>query len=119
MSNLKEFTVEEVKENNGSGGKPLWVIIDSKVYDVTDFTHPGGKDVYLTKFGEDRKEDFEGAHKNMYEEAKKKQIGIIKKSGFCHGGECTLGQVLLHGIGALLVIGAATAGYLIWKKNKK
>lgn len=38
---LKEFSVEEVAKHNKDGD--LWIIIDSKVYDITKFAslHPG------------------------------------------------------------------------------
>ncbi len=41
----KTFTREEVAKNNTE--ESLWLIIDSNVYDVTDFidAHPGGEAV--------------------------------------------------------------------------
>jgi cytochrome b involved in lipid metabolism len=45
-SNLKFITLDELRENNGKDGKPYWILIDGKVYDVTNYNHPGGKEVW-------------------------------------------------------------------------
>jgi len=77
-----EYSLEELKENCGENGKRLWVLIDGKIYDVTDFNHPGGVNVYKEKIGEDRADDFEKAHSpysNAPNERTKYFIGVLKK----------------------------------------
>ena len=42
----RKFTdLNEIFENNTKDS--LWLLIDSKVYDVTNYHHPGGKQVHL------------------------------------------------------------------------
>jgi len=37
--------MKDLLNNNGEDGKLLWVMIHSKIYDLTTFKHPGGRDV--------------------------------------------------------------------------
>lgn len=79
-SKPNEFTIDEIKENDGSEGKRLWVLIHGKVYDVTDFKHPGGRDAFLEDHGDDRKEDFDSIHtEKAKQQALKYYIGNLKK----------------------------------------
>jgi alkylation response protein AidB-like acyl-CoA dehydrogenase len=82
---LKEYTREEVEKHN----KPddLWIIIDSKVYDVTRFKnlHPGGVSVFLGEDigGQDTTEQFYGLHRHevlLRPQYARLQIGTIKDS---------------------------------------
>ena len=41
----KKFTLDELKFIDGKNGNRLFVLIHGKVYDVTDFDHPGDKEV--------------------------------------------------------------------------
>ena len=43
----KKFNLEELKLFDGKDGKRLYVLIHGKVYDVTDFDHPGGSEVFI------------------------------------------------------------------------
>ena len=46
----KQFTdLNEIFEHNTK--ESLWLLIDSKVYDVTNFKHPGGKQILLQNAG--------------------------------------------------------------------
>jgi len=40
------INLEELKQNNGKNGNPLWVLIDGLVYDLTFYDHPGGIEVF-------------------------------------------------------------------------
>ena len=43
---LKVFTeLNDIFEHNTK--ESLWLLIEGKVYDVTDFKHPGGKQILL------------------------------------------------------------------------
>ncbi|GLT68609.1 hypothetical protein SLA2020_408210 [Shorea laevis] len=55
----KVFTLAQVSEHNGP--KDCWLIINGKVYDVTNFLedHPGGDEVLLSATGKDATDDFE------------------------------------------------------------
>ncbi len=57
------FTRVEVAENNTEGS--LWFVIDSKVYDVTDFldAHPGGEAVLKQVAGQDATDAFYNLHR--------------------------------------------------------
>ncbi|KAF9223846.1 acyl-CoA dehydrogenase NM domain-like protein [Gyrodon lividus] len=80
---LKEFTLEEVAQHN----KPddLWVIIDVKVYNISQFKdlHPGGIAVLIDEevAGKDATDAFYGLHRHEVLEGlqyKRLQIGTIK-----------------------------------------
>jgi len=60
---VKVITYKELIENNGEPGKRLWILISDKVYDVTNFPHPGGVHLYKEKFGKDRFADFNSVHR--------------------------------------------------------
>ena len=59
----REISKEEVSENNNADN--LWCIIDSKIYDLTDFAdaHPGGATVLLQVAGQDATSDFFNLHR--------------------------------------------------------
>ncbi|KAJ9602466.1 hypothetical protein H2200_013009 [Cladophialophora chaetospira] len=59
----REISKEEVSQNNNADS--LWCIIDSKVYDLTDFAdaHPGGITVLLQVAGQDATADFFNLHR--------------------------------------------------------
>ncbi|EIN10183.1 acyl-CoA dehydrogenase [Punctularia strigosozonata HHB-11173 SS5] len=63
---LKIFSAEEVAKHNKEGD--LWIIIDSKVYDLSRFAtlHPGGAAVLLhrTVAGQDATDAFFGLHRH-------------------------------------------------------
>lgn len=82
MSDLKEYTVEEVAKHN----KPedLWVIIDDHVYDLTEFQeiHPGGKKILARQAGKDASKQFKRYHDKervMKKFGEKRRIGKVKK----------------------------------------
>ena len=44
----REFVLkEEFEKNDGTNGRRLWILINNIVYDVTDFNHPPGKEVFM------------------------------------------------------------------------
>ncbi|KAG7096522.1 hypothetical protein E1B28_003951 [Marasmius oreades] len=83
MSEQREFTIEEVAQHNTEGD--LWIIIDSKVYDVTRFakTHPGGSNVLYAEgiAGKDATDTFFGLHRHevlLRPHNARLQIGVIR-----------------------------------------
>ncbi|KAL1007246.1 hypothetical protein UPYG_G00083970 [Umbra pygmaea] len=58
-SDVKYYTLEEIKTHNTS--KNTWLIIHDKVYDIRSFLeeHPGGEEVLLEQAGGDATESFE------------------------------------------------------------
>jgi len=64
MAATTTFTREEVATNNNVGS--LHVVIDSKVYDLTEFAdaHPGGAHVLLQVAGKDASSEFFQMHRH-------------------------------------------------------
>ena len=86
MAEIKKnfVTYENLKENDGTEGKSLWILINNKVYDVTLFNHPGGKDVFVGEdfeFCEDLYEKFEdvGHSPSAYKMLKKYYLWDLQK----------------------------------------
>ncbi|CAL1716561.1 unnamed protein product [Somion occarium] len=82
-TNIKRFTREEVAKHNTEND--LWIIIDSRVYDVTRFKnlHPGGAFVFLEESipGQDATDAFFGLHRYEVLERpqyKRLQVGLIE-----------------------------------------
>jgi len=86
MSELKEYTLEEISKHNKQDD--CWLIIGNlknggpQVYDVTKYLddHPGGAEVLLDVAGQDADEFFEdiGHSKDARDELKKHLIGSYK-----------------------------------------
>jgi len=77
-STLREITIEELSKNDGVNGD-LWVLIHNKIYDLTNFKHPGGKEILMDPIGEDRGDEFDSIHSpGVKEEMKKYLIGKLK-----------------------------------------
>lgn len=49
--------LNEIFEHNTK--ESLWLLIENKVYDVTNFKHPGGKQILLQNAGQDATTQFE------------------------------------------------------------
>jgi alkylation response protein AidB-like acyl-CoA dehydrogenase/predicted heme/steroid binding protein len=60
---MKTFSTEEVSKHNKEDD--LWLIIDGKVYDLTNFAamHPGGESILFPFAGKDATKDFYALHK--------------------------------------------------------
>ena len=62
MSRNKIINQAELVKNNGENDNKLWVLIDGKVYDMTEFNHPGGKEILMEDQENDRFDEFESIH---------------------------------------------------------
>jgi sulfite oxidase len=53
IDKMPVYTLDQVAENNGSDGKPIWMSYGGVVYDVTNFiaNHPGGSEKILMAAG--------------------------------------------------------------------
>ncbi|XP_038906915.1 cytochrome b5-like [Benincasa hispida] len=75
----KLFTLAEVSQHNNR--KDCWLIINGKVYNVTEFLedHPGGDEVLLSGTGKDATDDFEdvGHSESAREMMSKYSVGEI------------------------------------------
>src|SRR6185437_8772181 len=80
MESSRKITLEELKAQDGVDGHDLWVLIHGKVYDMTKFKHPGGKDILMDEIGEDREDEFDSIHSPAAKaEMKKLYIGDFFK----------------------------------------
>ncbi|CAM9114501.1 unnamed protein product [Discosporangium mesarthrocarpum] len=59
---LGKYTWQEVAKHNSA--KSAWIVVDNKVYDITDFAkkHPGGSEVILLMAGRDATAAFQSYH---------------------------------------------------------
>ncbi|KAG2382709.1 hypothetical protein C9374_005289 [Naegleria lovaniensis] len=57
----RTITKQELEEHNEDNAKAQWIVVDGKVYDITDYKHehPGGEDILLEHAGADASEAFE------------------------------------------------------------
>lgn len=116
--NLKEISLEEIKQNDGKDGKPLWIIINSKIYDVSSFKHPGGREALTDDHGEDRHEEFESIHsKAAKEQTKNYLIGKLKEDPDEKNNKASkngrLAKEKAGGINMILPISILIAAYLL------
>ncbi|CAK91615.1 unnamed protein product (macronuclear) [Paramecium tetraurelia] len=75
----RQITWEELGQHNKK--EDLWIVIEGKVYDVTDFQddHPGGPAILLGKAGDDATAAFHDANhsQSAYKQLEKLQVGVI------------------------------------------
>jgi cytochrome b involved in lipid metabolism len=74
MDSKNKIKMSEFKQNNGEVGNKLWVLIDNKVYDLTEFGHPGGNEILMDDHGIDRLDEFESIHSPA---AKKQMVKFL------------------------------------------
>lgn len=80
-SGLKKINAKEIESHSSSAS--LWVILNGKVYDLTNFDHPGGAHEILEYAGKDITKAFKMAgHGNSeLSEVKSYLIGVLDDSG--------------------------------------
>ena len=74
----KVFTeLSEIFDHNTK--ESCWLLIDGGVYDVTNFKHPGGKQILIQNAGQDATTQFEdiGHSPKAFEDMKKLIVGTF------------------------------------------
>ena len=78
----KKISLNDLEENDGKSGKNFWILIGDKVYDVSNFKHPGGKSIFKEPGpGADLQEGFDdaGHSKSAIEKMNGMFIGTYSK----------------------------------------
>lgn len=130
-----EFTLNEIKNNNGVDGKPLWIIVRGNVYDVTKFDHPAGKEMFTSNVGYDIRNVLENEHgDSKNKEINKFLIGTVKKgetiliketiNNSANNNEqdevsCKKGKWFYLSTILTILVTTAGVGYYFYKKNKR
>lgn len=74
---------KELELNNGLNGRPLWINMNGRVYDVSNFknNHPGGSKVFLENHASNKYQDFFLIHSlGAKRDAKNYIIGRLESS---------------------------------------
>ncbi|ERI89524.1 putative cytochrome b5-like Heme/Steroid binding domain protein [Clostridiales bacterium oral taxon 876 str. F0540] len=74
----KQFTLEELKNFDGSGGKPAYVAVDGIVYDVSVQPAWGGGSHFGLISGKDLTQQFKGCHSSVQILSSLPKVGILK-----------------------------------------
>lgn len=75
---LREFTIEELAENNGAGGKPAYVAVNGIVYDVSNEATWGGGTHFGLYAGKDVTNEFARCHGGSEILKNLTKVGILK-----------------------------------------
>ncbi|WP_017413315.1 cytochrome b5 domain-containing protein [Clostridium tunisiense] len=73
------FTIEELKQYDGSNNNPAYVAVDGIVYDVTLVAGWGGGTHFGVKAGTDATEQYYKCHGLTYAVNKLPKIGVLQK----------------------------------------
>lgn len=74
---MKTFTIEELATYDGKGGKPAYVAINGRVYDVSKESSWGGGSHFGVMAGKDLTNEYAACHKDMKAIKKLPLVGII------------------------------------------
>ncbi len=78
MTEVKKFTLDELKQFNGQNGQPAYVAVNGKVYDVSDSSFwMGGDHLGAHQAGKDLTEEISAAPHDEEALERVKQVGII------------------------------------------
>lgn len=75
---MKEFTKEDLLQNNGKDGRPAYVAVDGYVYDVTNNNHWNGGKHHGMQAGQDLTEAISKSPHGKAILQKIDKIGILK-----------------------------------------
>lgn len=74
----KEFTLEELSQNNGSNGTPAYIAVDGVVYDVSSQSTWGGGTHFGLTAGKDLTKQFMSCHGKTQILNVLPKVGILK-----------------------------------------
>jgi predicted heme/steroid binding protein len=74
---MKEFTLEELAQYDGSGGKPAYVAVEGIVYDLSKEATWGGGTHFGLIAGKDLTAQFKGCHGMMAILEKLPKVGVM------------------------------------------
>lgn len=74
---MKTFTIQQLSIYDGKGGKPAYVAINGRVYDVTNESAWGGGSHFGVMAGKDLTNEYTSCHKDMKAIKKLPMVGII------------------------------------------
>jgi predicted heme/steroid binding protein len=77
----REFTIEELSNYDGSGGKPAYVAVNGIVYDVSNEPTWGGASHFGLIAGKDLTAQFNGCHGVIQILSKLPKVGVLKSPG--------------------------------------
>lgn len=78
LNDQRKFTLEELSQYDGSGGRPAYVAIDSVVYDVSLEASWGGGTHFSLYAGKDFTEIFNACHRGRTEVLRNlTQVGVL------------------------------------------
>ena len=112
VKKIGEFITEEELQQHCVMGD-TWMLIEGKVYDVSKFDHPGGKQILVDNSGRDATREFlDIGHKNAHKRMPDLYIGEFENQGnkdwtplaqdTDEGGNNTLMYIILGIVGFLL-----------------
>jgi len=80
---LREYTLKDLQYFNGEGTKKLYILVNGYVYDVTNYNHPGGRNVFIQNDYNyhDLKSEFDsvGHSSSAKRTMQKFLVGVLKK----------------------------------------
>lgn len=76
---VREFTLQELSQYDGSNGKAAYVAVEGRVYDVSNSAVWGGGTHFGLYAGKDLTVEFETCHKEMNILSKLEQVGIMSR----------------------------------------
>ena len=84
MSQIKEYTRQEVAAFNGQDGRKAYMIVNGDVLDVTMFAggHPGGEKVLLDYAGQDATQVFYSLHRHEVLEKRLARLKVGELKGY-------------------------------------
>ena len=114
------YTLEQIAKHNSEHS--CWLLIDKKVYDVTEFkAHPGGFDELLQNSGRDATQAFKdiGHPRRVLDQLEDFFIGDLEPQ-VIQSNQCKISGIQYVQIGlpiaALLIVGFI--GFKVWKKSQ-
>lgn len=75
---LLQLTLEQLKRYDGREGRPAYIAVDGKIYDVSTEPTWGGATHFGIQAGNDVSKEFKSCHNDMNILSKLKVVGVLK-----------------------------------------